>query len=176
MQNSLLRTRNCEWSEASKPPLACLLTSHSLTVVSVLQTALPSSLVQEFLTNSAEASSAIASEFAAGSIPSWFTGLPSDVQTYLFPSGAVATADATAITSGPSMPSAYSTESAYGTSTGSSQITSTSDSDSSSKTSASRTSSTASSSETYSAGASMPTAVMGVGLAGAVGFVGLLAL
>ncbi|EMD01258.1 hypothetical protein BAUCODRAFT_204022 [Baudoinia panamericana UAMH 10762] len=58
---------------------------HSISVLSVLQTALPSTLVQEALTNSAAVSSQIASQFSAGQTPTWFTALPSDIQTFLVP-------------------------------------------------------------------------------------------
>ncbi|KAF7189649.1 hypothetical protein HII31_08969 [Pseudocercospora fuligena] len=151
-----------------------------LSVVSVLQTALPSSLIQEALTNSAGVSSELASEFAAGQTPSWFTALPSDVQTYLVPAGAVATANATAITSasGAPYPSANSTSGNSTTSRSRTLTTSaslTSTSGSSSETGASGTGSSSESSSSSEAGA-MPTAIIGAGLAGAVGIVGLLAL
>ncbi|RMZ10505.1 hypothetical protein D0862_03233 [Hortaea werneckii] len=60
-------------------------TQELVSVLSVLQTALPSSLVAEALTNSAAVSSEIASQFSAGETPTWFTALPSDMQTYLVP-------------------------------------------------------------------------------------------
>ncbi|KAI7277997.1 hypothetical protein KC345_g6211 [Hortaea werneckii] len=60
-------------------------TQELVSVLQVLQTALPSSLVAEALTNSAAVSSEIASQFSAGETPTWFTALPSDVQTYLIP-------------------------------------------------------------------------------------------
>ncbi|KEQ99325.1 hypothetical protein AUEXF2481DRAFT_169927 [Aureobasidium subglaciale EXF-2481] len=52
-------------------------------VIQVLQTAVPTSVALEFLTNSAGVYSSVASELAAGSTPSWIAGLPSDVQSYL---------------------------------------------------------------------------------------------
>ncbi|KAK1823703.1 hypothetical protein LTR12_001889 [Friedmanniomyces endolithicus] len=55
-----------------------------ISIYSVLQTALPSSLVAEALTNPSAASSDIAAEFATAT-PSWFTALPTDIQTYLVP-------------------------------------------------------------------------------------------
>ncbi|KXT10856.1 hypothetical protein AC579_1954 [Pseudocercospora musae] len=135
-----------------------------LSVVSVLQTALPSSLIQEALTNSAGVSSELASEFAAGQTPSWFTALPSDVQTYLVPAGAIATANATAITSASGAPYPSANSTSRSSTTGSS-----------SETGASGTGSSNESSSSSEAGA-MPTAILGAGLAGAVGIVGLLAL
>lgn len=67
----------------STDPFCSLL--NSLSVVSVLQTALPSSLLNEALTNSAGVSSQIASQFAAGETPGWFSSLPNEVKTYLVP-------------------------------------------------------------------------------------------
>ncbi|KAK1068775.1 hypothetical protein LTR74_005433 [Friedmanniomyces endolithicus] len=55
-----------------------------ISIYSVLQTALPSSLVAEALTNPSAASSDIAAEFATAT-PSWFTALPTNIQTYLVP-------------------------------------------------------------------------------------------
>lgn len=54
-------------------------------MISVLETALPSSLLAEALTNSAAVYSQVASEFAAGTTPSWFAALPTRIQTYLDP-------------------------------------------------------------------------------------------
>ncbi|EME89760.1 uncharacterized protein MYCFIDRAFT_210177 [Pseudocercospora fijiensis CIRAD86] len=144
-----------------------------LSVVSVLQTALPSSLIQEALTNSAGVSSELASEFAAGQTPSWFTALPSDVQTYLVP----AIVDATAVTSasGAPHPSANSTSGNTTSIILTTRVTSSSSS-SSSETGASATGSSSDSSSSSSEAGAMPTAVLGAGLAGAVGIVGLLAL
>lgn len=60
----------------------------SNSILQVLQTALPSSLVSEALTNSAAVESEIASQFAAGETPGWFSALPTDVQGYLNPTDA----------------------------------------------------------------------------------------
>ncbi|KAI5369917.1 hypothetical protein Slin15195_G007950 [Septoria linicola] len=165
-----------------------------LSVVSVLQTALPSSLIQEALTNSAGVSSELASQFAAGETPSWFTALPSDVQTYLVPTGG-GVPSATAITTGTSISSSATGTGGFipgtnatlgnGTSTALASRTSSkvqtgltegateSETGSSSATS-SRTS--ASSSSTSEAGAGMPTAAVAMGFAGLAGVVGVLAL
>ncbi|KAK4634366.1 hypothetical protein CLAFUW4_00840 [Fulvia fulva] len=150
-------------------------------VISVLQTALPSSLIQEALTNSAAVASDISAEFAAGSTPAWFTALPTDVQTYLVPSQLYpnATATGTLISVGPTN-SANAT--GYGNSTRSSStsgrstntVTATETGEGSEETGASATQGESSSSS--SAGASMPSAIVGMGLAGAVGLVGVLAL
>ncbi|KAK5115956.1 hypothetical protein LTR62_000412 [Meristemomyces frigidus] len=67
-------------------------TENIASIYQVLATALPSSLVAEAMTNPVAASSEISAEFAAGSTPTWFTALPTDIQTYLVPAIASATA------------------------------------------------------------------------------------
>ncbi|THW79785.1 hypothetical protein D6D19_00960 [Aureobasidium pullulans] len=52
-------------------------------IYQVLQTAVPTSIALEFLTNSAGVYSSVASELAVSSTPSWIAALPSDVQSYL---------------------------------------------------------------------------------------------
>ncbi|KAI4740213.1 hypothetical protein E4T50_09376 [Aureobasidium sp. EXF-12298] len=52
-------------------------------IIQVLQTAVPTSIALEFLTNSAGVYSSVASELAASSTPSWIAGLPTDVKSYL---------------------------------------------------------------------------------------------
>lgn len=166
-----------------------------LSVVSVLQTALPSSLIQEALTNSAGVSSEFASQFAAGETPSWFTALPSDVQTYLVPNGGEVPS-ATAITTSTSVSSSSATGTgglnpgingtlSNGTSTALAsrtssrvQTTLTEGATVSETRSSSATSSTtsASSSSTSEAGAGVPTAAVAMGFAGLAGVVGVLAL
>lgn len=162
-----------------------------LSVVSVLQTALPSTLIQEALTNPAGVSSELASEFAADETPAWFTALPTDVQTYLIP--AIANATATAVTSatgtGGLIPGSNNNISTTnGTSfTSSTLITSSSSSSTSTSTQRHTTTVTESSqtgasatgfrgSSSSEAGAAMPT-VVAMGLAGlAAGMFGVLAL
>ncbi|KJX95410.1 hypothetical protein TI39_contig4114g00015 [Zymoseptoria brevis] len=139
-------------------------TDQALSVLSVLQTALPTTLVQEFLTNSAAAASQIQSAFNAGDYPAWFTALPSDVQIFLVPAG-LPTATATLVESS-SMVTGTSEASESGSTTSTSTGTSTR---SSSRAETSRAS------ETSEGGAS-PTGVVGLGVAGVIGLVGLLAL
>ncbi|KAK5123064.1 hypothetical protein LTR85_003260 [Meristemomyces frigidus] len=169
-----------------------------VSVLSVLQTALPSSVIAEALTNSAAVSSEIASEFAAGNTPTWFTALPSDIQTYLVPaattaanitsanattilgtatgiaanSSAVSGAQSGILASASAHNSSVISRASLGTSTASSSGSSSSSTGSSSGSSGSSSGSSSSS----SAGASMPTAIIGAGLAGALGVVGLFAL
>ncbi|EMF17670.1 uncharacterized protein SEPMUDRAFT_153559 [Sphaerulina musiva SO2202] len=168
-----------------------------LSVVSVLQTALPSSLINEALTNSAGVSSQLASEFAAGETPAWFTALPTAVQTYLIP--AFANATGTMSTAGTGALMTTTTPAATATATGGSGMTgngtssafvpssSSSSSDVSSsrmstvmtesgKIGASATGTRGSSSSSSEAGAAMPTGVA-MGLAGmAAGIMGVMAL
>ncbi|KAL9536097.1 hypothetical protein SMMN14_01458 [Sphaerulina musiva] len=169
-----------------------------LSVVSVLQTALPSSLINEALTNSAGVSSQLASEFAAGETPAWFTALPTAVQTYLIPAfanatgtmstagtGALmttttpATATATASSVGGSGMTGNGTSSAFVSSSSSSSDVSSSRMSTvmteSGKIGASATG-TRGSSSSSEAGAAMPTGVA-MGLAGmAAGIMGVMAL
>ncbi|KAI9656791.1 MAG: hypothetical protein M1821_003430 [Bathelium mastoideum] len=177
---------------------------NTASIYQVLQTALPPSIISLALTNSAAASSAIASEFAGGQTPSWFSALPSDVQTYLVP---VATTAAASITSAESsiiasassfISSANSSLSAVASNltasaanstatsaagNSSSSLTTTSSSGASSTLGGSTgslgsggASSTGAGSSTSSAGAALPTAIIGGGLAGALGLLGVLAL
>ncbi|TKA80433.1 hypothetical protein B0A55_03378 [Friedmanniomyces simplex] len=90
-------------ASAFAAPQASSASLDQVSVYAVLQTALPSSLVAEALTNPAAASSEIAAEFAT-STPAWFTGLPSNIKTYLVPlatNGASLSAAAGNITAAP---------------------------------------------------------------------------
>ncbi|WPG99571.1 Hypothetical protein R9X50_00238900 [Acrodontium crateriforme] len=160
-------------------------------VISVLETALPSSLVLEALTNQAAAASDIAAEFETG-VPAWYSNLPSGVKSYLpietasvsLTSAHLPTANATAIfTNSTSSVSGYPTNSANSTLHTTSKviltsvITTSSTSSESSSASSSAASSAAASSSTSGNGASMPTAaVFGMGAAGIAGLMGVLAL
>lgn len=184
----------------SKLTLSLTPKTHSLSVVSVLQTALPSSLINEALTNSAGVSSQLASEFAAGETPAWFTALPTAVQTYLIPAfanatgtmstagtgalmttttPATATATATASSVGGSGMTGNGTSSAFVSSSSSSDVSSSRMSTvmtESGKIGASATGTRGSSSSSSEAGAAMPTGVA-MGLAGmAAGIMGVMAL
>ncbi|KAF2233580.1 hypothetical protein EV356DRAFT_567840 [Viridothelium virens] len=182
---------------------------NQLSVYQVLQTALPPSLISLATNDPAAASSVIASEFAGGQTPSWFTALPTDIQTYLVPAATPASVASAAATSGAGsissalgsltsaasslISSANSSISAAAsnltataanitaTATGrnsSSLITSTSSTLGSTASSGGSTgaSSAAAGSSSSSAGAALPTAVIGGGLAGALGLIGMLAL
>ncbi|KAF2209681.1 hypothetical protein CERZMDRAFT_86659 [Cercospora zeae-maydis SCOH1-5] len=169
-----------------------------ISVVSVLQTALPSSILNEALTNSAGVSSQLASQFHAGETPTWFSDLPNGVKTYLVPT----------LTNLPSSSSMTITTTTTSSETGSSTTTGeisfpfrsfvflclmgrdadvgyfvdhTSSSTHSSSSSSSKTSTeTERSSRTSEAGAvGAPAAATGAvvaGMAGLAGFVGVLAL
>lgn len=167
----------------------------SASILMVLETALPSTLVQEALTNSASVASEISSEFAAGQTPTWFTGLPSDVQTYLVPlatnpaslnnlTSANATMLGGAITTNSSMVSASQSailsQLSAQNSSAQSMATMTSATGSGVTTAGGSSGSSASSgssgsSATSKAGAS-PTGIIGMGLIGAAGLLGVFAL
>ncbi|KAJ9628000.1 hypothetical protein H2203_003220 [Taxawa tesnikishii (nom. ined.)] len=200
-------------------------TFDTISVLQVLQTALPSSLYSLATANPLAASSVIASEFSAGATPSWYSALPSDIQTLLNPvvtgaanASSITSAIAGGITSAPAantsalgvnstaisasqsaiLASIHAQNSsaivaangtagvasasgsgASTTSSGSSRTSSGSSSTSGAAAGSSASSSGSSSGSSTSssaAGASMPTAIYGMGLAGAVGLVGLLAL
>ncbi|KAK3060420.1 hypothetical protein LTS18_008579 [Coniosporium uncinatum] len=185
----------------------------------VLITALPPSLLAVAATNPAAVSSEIAAEFSASGAPSWFTALPTDVQSYLLGApavGATPTASngiptnsanmtmptgagvingtiggiaggngTTGVngTTGANGATDGSTTSAAGLSTvasvpgRSSSAASTRTGASSSAGSPSGSAGAAgSSSPASTGGAALPTAVIGAGIAGVVGFVGMLAL
>ncbi|KAG8625800.1 hypothetical protein KVT40_006201 [Elsinoe batatas] len=151
-----------------------------ISVYQVLQTALPTSLVQEALTNSDAVSSQIASQFAAGQTPSWFTALPTNIQSFLI-GGAAETGT-------PASNSATATGNSSSSATGvagnaSASVTEISGSVSSiigGPTSAIRSGAPAASSRSSSAGSSgmaaKPTGVIGGAMLGAAGIIGLLAL
>merc|ERR1712227_972387 len=194
-------------------------------IIEVLQTAVPTSLALEFLTNSAGIYSSVAAELAASSTPSWIAGLPTDVKSYLVgaaespsaASSAIANAtsaaaasvtsapviianngtavanqtapatiaqNGTAIINGTTLGNGSAIVSGTSSRTGSAASSSTSGSGSSSGAgsgsgssgSSSRGSgSSAGASSTSTGGASLPTA-LGMGLAGAVGLVGVFVL
>jgi len=128
--------------------------------------ALPSSLQAVALTNSAAAASEISAEFATGT-PTWFTVLPTDVQTYFL----------TAAGSAAPMTTGFSNTTVTGKfhNSTTSSAAATSSAEASSTEAAASASGTASSSSS-SGGAAMPTQMISAGLAGALGFIGMLAL
>jgi hypothetical protein len=206
--------------------------NRSNSIIQVLQTALPSSLVAEALTNSAAVGSEIASQFAAGETPTWFTALPTDIQGYLVPTDLAGVSSLTAaasslvssassagftgvgnaststpITTAPGVigtgtlinnngtsvvaPNGTIIGNNNGTAAGNSSSSLSSGLSSSASTRSSSNSQTtsgsgsgsnsgsnsgSSSSTASEAGAAMPTAFFGMGLAGAVGMIGVLAL
>ncbi|KAK0825322.1 hypothetical protein LTR03_017490 [Friedmanniomyces endolithicus] len=149
-----------------------------ISIYSVLQTALPSSLVAEALTNPSAASSDIAAEFATAT-PSWFTALPTNIQTYLVPlatngaslSAAVGNATAAANSTMSSTMLANGTAPSAGVAGMNSM-----NSSGGSAAAASSTGSGSSGASSSSKAGAVPTAVVGMGLAGMVGMVGLFAL
>lgn len=89
-----------KYSIIALPAIAAVASAQDLnSIFNVLQTALPSSLVAEALTNSAAVSSEIASQFAAGETPSWYSALPTDIQSYFAPTDAAAVSSASSVLS-----------------------------------------------------------------------------
>ncbi|KAI9719839.1 MAG: hypothetical protein M1828_006060 [Chrysothrix sp. TS-e1954] len=58
---------------------------NTVSALAAIESVLPQSLQNLAITNGPSASALVASEFAAGSTPAWFSKLPSNVQTYLVP-------------------------------------------------------------------------------------------
>ncbi|KAK3068024.1 hypothetical protein LTR53_014726 [Teratosphaeriaceae sp. CCFEE 6253] len=204
MQYTILAVSAFAASVLAQDTTAAAASINPISLYSVLQTALPSSLVAEALTNSAAASSEIAAQFAAGQTPTWFSALPSDIKTYLVPlatnpaalssaaGNVTGAANATGILGGngtaiggvaqsssAALNSSASSVVAVGSSSsaaaGMASMTASGAATSASASAASATGASGSSSTASAAGA-IPTAVVGMGLAGVVGFVGLLAL
>jgi len=139
--------------------------SASLAILGVL----PSSLRSLALVNATAAGEEISSEFLTGT-PTWFTQLPTDVQSYFITAGAAGDAVPTAVPSG-----------SNSTATGifSNSTMTTSGSGSSTITAAATTAAAASSaaaSSSSSGGAALPTQAIAGGFAGLVGLAGMLAL
>lgn len=165
-----------------------------VSVLAVLATALPPSLVAIGVTNPAEVGSIVASSFSAGNTPAWYSGLPSDVKNYLTVLYAAVTPSSTpsstpAPSSSASVVTIVSTSVAIvsntantatispsGNSTVISTVHSATLSPTTLKTGAAASTGTQAASSTSTGGASLPTAVMGAGIAGAIGFLGMLAL
>jgi len=147
--------------------------SASLAVFSVL----PSSLQAVALTNPAAAASEIHSEFLTGT-PTWFSNLPTDVQTYLITSkdsSAVPTTAALAGTGGSLFSSNSSATGKFLNSTAAASTAAATTSGAALSSAGSSASGHAGSSSS-TGGASMPTQVIGAGIAGALGIFGMLAL
>lgn len=157
-------------------------------MLSVLETAAPSSFISNIINDPAYASS-FESAFSAGSSPSWFTALPTDVKSYLHTyTGFVGIASAaagiqsdaanattaagndTASSTGAAHASGASmTTSTSGASSGSGMMSTTS----SSGNPASTGSSSASAAKATTGGATRPTGVIAAGFVGAAGVLGL---
>lgn len=169
-----------------------------VSVESVLATALPLSLLSIAITNPNAVASIISSEFAAGETPAWYSSLPANIKSYL--TADAATAFLTSSTPAPSTSSSFSA-SAYATSTpattpaptvvssgtaiaslGSvvsslnSTFHSATLSTSTKATLAASTGASAAATAASTGAASLPTAVIGAGLAGALSMLGMLVL
>jgi cobalamin biosynthesis Mg chelatase CobN len=149
-------------------------------VTAALLQVLPSSIIAVAITNPGAATTLIEQAFATGT-PSWFSQLPSDVQQYLITAeGSLVPAKATGsasdsaaappMTTGASGNGTASSTGKYGNGT----VTSTGSSKTATKTGSSSSATAGSSSS--SAGASMPTSIIGGGIAGLAGLLAMLAL
>ena len=144
-------------------------------VLSVLATALPPSLLAIGVTNAAEVGTIIASEFSAGQTPGWYSALPSDVKSYLPILFSEEAATTTPLSSVQASISA-GISSSLNTTTISSVHSASLKATTTAAGSVAGSASSAGASSTSSAGASYPSAVVGAGVAGALGLLGMLAL
>lgn len=146
-------------------------------VLSVLLTALPPSLLAIGATNAPEIGSIIASSFSAGQTPAWYSALPPDVKSYL-PILYSQEAPTTTPVSAPSVQASISAiiSSSLNTTTISSVHSASLKATTTAAGSVAGSASGAKASSTSSGGASYPSAVVGAGVAGALGLLGMLAL
>jgi hypothetical protein len=160
-------------------------------VINVLATAIPPESISLAVNNPASFSALLASSLAAGKTPAWYVALPSDVKSYLpllypasttaeatlspTPSASASEIETPSITPTPSgRPSFTGTVGTGSTTLGNSTIGSVSSATLGSTGGANSEVPTGSAVST--GGASYPTAVFGAGVAGALGFLGMLAL
>jgi hypothetical protein len=149
-----------------------------VSVLAVLATALPSSLIAIGFTNAPEVGSIIESEFSAGQTPAWYSALPSDVKSYLPILLSEEEAAASTTLSVPSVQASISASisSSLNTTTISSVHSASLKATTTAAGSVTGSASSAGASSTSSGGASYPSAVVGAGVAGALGLLGMLAL
>jgi hypothetical protein len=147
-------------------------------VLGVLATALPPSLLAIAVTNAAEVGSIIESEFSAGQTPAWYSALPSDVKSYLPILYSEEAAAATSVAPITSVQASISggISSSLNTTTISSVHSASLKATTTAAGSVAGSAASAGASSTSTAGASYPSAVVGAGVAGALGLLGMLAL
>jgi hypothetical protein len=133
--------------------------------------ALPSSILAVAITNPSAAATIISSEFATGT-PTWFTKLPSDVQTYFL------TAQGAAVPTAAPTGNNGTLSTATGKFSNSTTAAATSSGLTTKLTSAaaSTAATTSAKSSSSTGGAALPTGIVGAGIAGAIGLMGMLAL
>lgn len=151
----------------------------------VLATAIPPESISAALADQQGFASTLASELAAGSTPGWFASLPPDVTSALplIYSAAAPTPTETTVTS-TSVSTSVSTSEvgttaapSSGPTGGNSTVISTVSTGTLSSTNGANSGApTTGTSSQSTGGAAYPTAVVGAGLAGALGFLGMLAL
>jgi len=148
-----------------------------------LLAALPSDLQSLALANPSSAAVVISNDIvsaeATGGVPTWFAALPTEVQIYFITQGegASATSVLSSASSAISAANASATSAIAAANSSLASVTNSIKSSASSKlASASSAGASGASSASSSGGASVPTAIIGSGLAGLVGIVGMLAL
>ncbi|ORY13715.1 hypothetical protein BCR34DRAFT_586305 [Clohesyomyces aquaticus] len=150
-------------------------------VLSVLATAIPPESISQALQNPDSFASALSSELLVGSTPGWFQSLPADVKSILpqlYPAQAAATTtDVSSTPSASASATVFSSRASISaSSSGSLNSTAITSVNSPTLSATGGKSSAASTSAVSTGGASYPTAVVGAGIAGAIGFLGMLAM
>jgi hypothetical protein len=149
-------------------------------VLSILQTAAPPALYNAYTAHPSQVINSLESEFVAGSVPAWFKGLPSAVQTYIVGGGlnSVAPSGAANATGKGNSTATHSKTTGKATGIGGHHTVNgpTGAHHSSGNGPTHSAGGAGASSSSSTGGAALPTAIVGAGLAGAVGLVGLFAL
>ncbi|KAL1988291.1 hypothetical protein VTN96DRAFT_266 [Rasamsonia emersonii] len=160
-------------STAATGAVAQQITPPPASILTVLETALPSSLITE-LTNPSAIQSVV-SEVAAGTVPGWLQSLPPNVKSYLVTAygslASVAVPSSAASLASSALSVATATPTASAESSGSASSSAGSSTASSSAGSSSAASGHASATST--GGAPAATGALALGLAGAAGVLGL---
>ena len=123
-------------------------------VAQVIATAVPTTFVQELMTD-ADARSSLVENAASGKYPDWYSSIPSDVQGFISSYATSVEAEVTSVSTSTSTSSSTETGSSSGSGSGAAAE------------------STGAQSSTSDSGAPVQTGIMGASLAGAAGVLGL---
>ncbi|KAF2842497.1 hypothetical protein M501DRAFT_998822 [Patellaria atrata CBS 101060] len=163
-------------AHAQFPPACSDIPNASL--ISAVLPVIPASAI----TNPTGFAQDVASSFQAGETPTWFSMLPSDIQS-CFAAGAIATeipSSIMTVTGDATIQTSTVVSTDVMTSTGESTTATITEEHTSTMTdvvsSETETDSAAEETSTSTGGAALPTAVIGAGVAGALGFLGMIAL